>query len=239
MPVIVVSVQIVACVLLADLLSGLVHWLEDAYGREDLPVVGELVTRRNNLHHQDPAYFARFSYWHSSWLLIALCATAGGVAALCGAFTWQLGVVLVLCANANQVHKWTHRPRSRNGRVVGWLMDARLIQSQRDHALHHRGEETTHYCVLTPHLNPLLERLGLWRRLERLVARVTGVERRDPRRGRLPRALERPAGPSGPERGPARGDTRADEPARRRRPLNLRRRASAVRCGTPAAAPRP
>ena len=182
-------VQGIACVLLADFLSGLFHWLEDAYGHEDLPLLGNLVTRRNNLHHQDPSYFAQFSYWHSSWFLIALCSVVGVGALLAGVFSWQLALVLVLGANANQVHKWTHRSRKTNGRLVSWLMDARLIASQRHHASHHTGSEQSHYCVLTPHLNPVLDRLGFWKGLESAIERVFGVKRRDPRLGSLPAGI--------------------------------------------------
>ena len=36
-----IFVKVVICVLIADLLSGFFHWLEDAYGREHWPIHGE------------------------------------------------------------------------------------------------------------------------------------------------------------------------------------------------------
>ena len=36
----------------------------------------------------------------------------------------------------------------------------------------------THYCVVTNFLNPLLEEVVFWSRVERVIERVTGVRRR-------------------------------------------------------------
>ena len=48
-----VLIHVIACVLVADFLSGLFHWLEDAYGREHWPITGTLITPPNILHHHD------------------------------------------------------------------------------------------------------------------------------------------------------------------------------------------
>ena len=45
-----IIVELIGAVLVADFLSGLFHWLEDAYGREDWPITGRLVTKPNILH---------------------------------------------------------------------------------------------------------------------------------------------------------------------------------------------
>jgi len=174
------TLNVVLCVFTADFVSGFVHWLEDAYGNERLPILGSLVTRRNNLHHSDPTYFAQFGYWHSSWLLITISGAIGLIAWSLSLFSWQLALVLVLGANANQVHKWTHRSRKRNGKLVTWLMDHGFMASQRDHAQHHTGSERSAYCVLTPHLNPLLDRIRFWRGLELVIELVAGRPRRTP-----------------------------------------------------------
>ena len=49
--------KVIACVLAADVQSGLFHWLEDAYGRKDWLITGQLVTRPNILHPLDPRHF--------------------------------------------------------------------------------------------------------------------------------------------------------------------------------------
>ena len=202
-----VLLQVLLCVWVADFVSGFVHWLEDAYGHEELPVLGSLVTQRNNLHHKDPSAFARFGWWHGSWLLHLIAGAVGLALWALGLFTWQVALVLVIGANANHLHKWAHRSRRRNGPVVTWLQDVQVLQSQRHHARHHRGSERTHYCVVTPHLNPLLDQVGFWGGLERLVELVTGVARRDPGQGRIldPRLLAMTASGTRPEGPEARG----------------------------------
>ena len=115
---VIAALKLLAAVLFVDFVSGFVHWMEDAYGNEELPVIGKLVTLKNNLHHQNPAYFAGFGWWHNSWLLYLVSAAVGLVVWALGWFTWPVAVVLVLGAHANQVHQWAHRSRRVNGPVI-------------------------------------------------------------------------------------------------------------------------
>src|SRR5437879_3206842 len=78
---IMIFVEIIATVLVADFVSGLVHWLEDAYGHEDWPIIGRLVTQPNILHHHNPRYFVKHSWLRSSWLLLCLGLLALGTSA--------------------------------------------------------------------------------------------------------------------------------------------------------------
>ena len=54
-------VQGIATVMLADFLAGVVHWLEDAYGDADTPVIGPLLIRINIVHHHHPRFFTRLT----------------------------------------------------------------------------------------------------------------------------------------------------------------------------------
>src|SRR6185369_16650699 len=98
--------QFVATVLVADFVSGFVHWLEDAYGCEDFPITGRLVTQPNIIHHHTPRHFLANSWWHSSWDLCCLAAVVVFAAWLLGQLTWHVCVFALLGANANQIHKW-------------------------------------------------------------------------------------------------------------------------------------
>ena len=173
-----VLIHVIACVLVADFLSGLFHWLEDAYGREQWPITGKLITRPNILHHYDPAYFTRHSWFESAQVLLVI-----GLTVLLGAWaldllSWEIILVAAIGVNANEIHKWAHQSRRKNGRLVSWLQDLGVLQSADHHAAHHRGEKSTHYCVVTNYLNPLLEWVGLWPSLERLILLVCRVQRR-------------------------------------------------------------
>lgn len=170
--------EFVAAVLVADFLSGFFHWLEDAYGREHWPVTGRWVTRPNILHHLDARYFTRHGWFHSSWLLLCLAALLVVIAAACGALTWHVWLAASLGANANQIHKWTHRTRAENGKLISMLQSLHLLQSPRHHAHHHTDPKNSHYCVITNFLNPLLDGLRFWTGLERVIQACTGIVRR-------------------------------------------------------------
>jgi ubiquitin-conjugating enzyme E2 variant len=165
-------------VLVTDFASGFFHWLEDAYGREDFPITGRLVTRPNILHHHNPRYFIRNGWWHSSWDLTCICALIVIAVWLFGHLTWHVWLFAILGSNANQIHKWAHRTPQENGGLVSFLQRCRLIQTSRHHARHHTDPKSSHYCVLTDFLNPILDGLHIWEFFERIVWRVFGIRRR-------------------------------------------------------------
>ncbi|SRR6266487_280758 len=173
-----IILEIIATVLVADFVSGLFHWLEDAYGREDWPITGWLVTKPNILHHHEPRYFTRHGWFHSAWLLLCIGALVLLIAWIGGALTWHVWLFVILGANANQIHKWAHRTPAENGPVVAFLQKIRLVQTPRHHARHHTDPKNSHYCVLTDFLNPILDGVGFWRSLESVIWIVFRVRRR-------------------------------------------------------------
>jgi plasmanylethanolamine desaturase len=170
--------EILAVVLMADFISGAVHWWEDRYARLNGGPL-QRVAIDNLRHHARPREFLAKGYWASSWDLWLVGAAAVGASALVGAFSWHVALFAVLVANANQVHKWAHRTREENGALVGSLQCLHILQTTRHHSRHHQGSRDSHYCVLTNFLNPLLEEVQFWRRLERAVGRLTGATCRD------------------------------------------------------------
>ena len=62
-------VQLLLGWLLADFLSGVLHWIEDRFGRgrEHWPVLGQLIFAPNLLHHADPTDFLRASFVGRNW----------------------------------------------------------------------------------------------------------------------------------------------------------------------------
>lgn len=170
--------QALGVVILADFAAGVVHWLEDAYGSEDTPVVGALLIRPNIVHHHCPRYFTRLSWWQSSWDLLLLGALIIGGAAWADLLTWHVWLFVLLSVNANQVHKWSHMSRGEVGPVVAKLQDWRILLTPRQHALHHTDPKNTYYCPITNLLNPTLEFIGLWPKLEAVIEALTGATHR-------------------------------------------------------------
>jgi ubiquitin-conjugating enzyme E2 variant len=169
--------QIPAVIFAAEFAAGLVHWFEDAYLRDTTPVIGRLVGRPNTVHHHYPRYMTRHSWWQSSWDLILLAAMLVGGAWCLHLLTWHVWLFAVLAANANEFHKWEHRTRKENGRLISFLQDARILQTGKHHAKHHTDPKNSHYCTITNFLNPVLDTIRFWNGLEWLLAKTIRIHR--------------------------------------------------------------
>jgi len=175
---IIILLRAVRAVFTAEFVTGLVHWFEDAYVREDTPLIGRHVARPNIVHHHYPRFMTRLNWWQSSWDLCLISGLLVVIAWLCGALTWPVWLFAILAANANQFHKWTHRTRTENGPVISFFQDIRLLQTARHHARHHTDPKNSHYCTMTNVLNPVLDGVRFWDGLEWALARTVGMQRR-------------------------------------------------------------
>ena len=173
-----IAAKLIACLVIADLISGFVHWLEDAYGDPKWPITGRTITQANILHHFNPRHFTQHSWFSSARVLMVITAACLGVAYLVVMLNWMTWVVAVIAVNSNEVHKWSHRRPKENPRIVRWFQATGVLQSSAQHAKHHRDDKNTDYCVVTNYSNPVLEGVRFWRGLEWLIHRTTGVRRR-------------------------------------------------------------
>ena len=163
----------------ADFVAGFIHWLEDAYVREDTPLIGKYIARPNIVHHHYPRFMTRHNWWQTSFDLVLVSAILVGVASCFGLLTWEVCLFAILSANANEFHKWEHRTRKENGRLISFLQDIRILQTAKHHARHHTDPKNSHYCTITNFLNPMLDRARFWDGLEWMLARTIRLERRE------------------------------------------------------------
>lgn len=173
-----VLAQIVLVTALADFIAGAIHWAEDAYFTEDTPVIGPLFIRPNIVHHHYPRFFTHLTWWQSSWDLVLVSAGLLLIAWPLGFLSWQLGLFVLLSMNANEIHKWSHRTRKENGRLISALQDWHILQTPRHHGVHHSDPKNTYYCPITNFVNPVLEHVDFWTRIEAVIERLTGVSHR-------------------------------------------------------------
>jgi hypothetical protein len=168
-----------AGILLADLLSGLVHWAADTWGRSDLPVIGPRFLLPFRVHHVNPDDFLGRDVLDTNGDLAAITipalvllhalplATGASQAFAVGGLSFCIAGGLT-----NQIHQWAHLPHPprliRAGQRLGLLLD-------RDaHAGHHAAPFDGSYCITTGWCNRPLERVAAFRRLERGVTSLTG-----------------------------------------------------------------
>jgi hypothetical protein len=174
-----IAIDVIACIFTADFISGAVHWLEDAYGDVDCPILGVYITRPNIIHHYDPRHFVKHNDWVGRLRTVAIIAILLiAIGALFKILCWQYALTLFIGLNANEVHKWSHCNSKENGWLVTALQKTGLIQSPAHHAMHHKGRRNSHYCVVTNYLNPLLDGINFWRKLELVIRVLTGVRKR-------------------------------------------------------------
>lgn len=159
-------IELILLLLLLDFISGFVHWAEDTFWHESTLFLGRWLVIPNESHHREPSILVRKSWFQSSWdLLLAGLVILGG-AILLEELTWQLCIFVLVGINANQIHKWNHSPLDRVPKVIVFLQKIRLLQNQRDHLIHHSGEKNTAYCIITPFVNPIIDRLGFFKSLD-------------------------------------------------------------------------
>jgi ubiquitin-conjugating enzyme E2 variant len=164
--------------LVADFLSGFVHWAGDTVGDESTPVFGNNFVRPFRYHHVDPEDITRHDFVETNgnncivvapvllMLVLIMPKTAGG---------WFFGAVVaastawfVFCTN--QFHKWAHHPRP--APWVRGLQRAGLILSPEHHAIHHAAPQDKYYCITVGWMNPVLERVRFFRMLEAVIGRL-------------------------------------------------------------------
>ncbi|MCA8905938.1 MAG: hypothetical protein KDA43_14185 [Hyphomonas sp.] len=166
--------------LAADFGSGVIHWAQDRYGSPRWPLVGGIV-RDTIRHHRRPMGFLGKPVLARSARMMALSLfVLGGLllAGAPGAFAFALAAGIFL---SNEVHAAAHTRAEDLPRWVSALQRTGLLQSPQHHAAHHRHLKNVNFCTLTDWLNPVLERVRFWRRLEAMMRLVAGIHtRRDP-----------------------------------------------------------
>ncbi len=171
--------KFIATVLAADFVAGMIHWLEDAYVREDTPILGKHVARPNIVHHHYPRYMVRHTWWQTSFDLILVSTVLLIGAWITGLLSWEVWLFAIVSANANEFHKWEHRSRKENGPIISFLQDIRILQTAKHHARHHTDPKNSHYCTITNFLNPVLDGMNFWNGLEWALAKTVGLNRRE------------------------------------------------------------
>ncbi len=173
--------DVLCCILIADFLTGLIHWIEDTYGVPAWWLIGGPVIEPNILHHSDPLHFTMSSVLMRNYQPFAIAAASVLALAAAGFGSWQLALTISLASMGNEVHAWAHkRPTSS---LIRLLQQMKLVISPEQHARHHRRPYDVCFCTLTNWVNPILDALRFWEGLELTIATL-GIH---PKRGGIER----------------------------------------------------
>ena len=153
--------------LLADLLTGFVHWFCDTFFDESTPLIGPGLIAPFREHHRDPLLMTRHGF------LELTGSSFRGLAPLLALVVWLgdsipvpwMAFVFALAAGAagtNLLHRWAHDPSPPH--LARILQRTGLVLTPKRHAKHHEPPYAAAYCVTSGWMNPLCERLKLWTR---------------------------------------------------------------------------
>ena len=164
----------------ADIGSGVYHWAMDNYGDKDTPVFGTQIEAFQG-HHELPW---TITYRQVCNNIYKIC-QATAPFCLAGLVGVNNPYVLIWMATAicfinlsQELHKWSHQGRDQTARWINALQDFNIIVSRKGHLAHHKPPFDGNYCIVSGHCNPIADRLGLFRGLEKVVLALTGNEAR-------------------------------------------------------------
>ena len=167
---------------LADLVSGIVHWLADRYGTTSTPIVGSNFIRPFREHHVDPKAITTHDFVEtngSNCIVSAPCMAIvffGLPITESVLATFVVAGMLVFCLTifaTNQFHKWAHMDSP--PRAVSWLRRLSLALTSEHHDIHHNAPFDRNYCITVGWWNPILERLKVFEKVESGIAFISGI----------------------------------------------------------------
>ena len=170
----------------ADLLSGFVHWAADTWGRETLPVVGGGFSVPSASITSTPTTFCAVT--SSTATAMSRCSCCRCSRLPCRSRSGPHWGTLPPSSCGRSPRGCSRPIRCTSGRtcrtrqrLVAWLQRHGVILSREAHHEHHVSPYVVNYCIATGWCNRWLTARQVFPRLERTIARVTGM---------LPRADE-------------------------------------------------
>ncbi len=172
--------------LMADFVSGFVHWAADTWGSVEMPLIGKALIRPFREHHIDAKAMTHHDYIETNG---ANCLISIPVAAMAWLTPidiegWQTVLVFGVTSitsmifwvmMTNQFHKWAHFDEAQLPKVVRLLQRWHMILPIDHHEIHHTAPFENYYCITTGWLNRPLAKLQFFRVAERMVTLVFGL----------------------------------------------------------------
>ena len=178
----VIALLIPLGILLGDFVSGFVHWGADSYFHYDTPLLGAAFIKPFRLHHLYPKDICTHNIVSVTG---NTCILAVPLLGLCSWLLWDeepaptwlaAGIFLTAMMSlatvlTNLFHKWAHLGEVAP-RPVKWLQSKHLVLPADHHQVHHTAPHKRYYCITNGWLNPALDRLQFFPRLEGALEKI-------------------------------------------------------------------
>jgi hypothetical protein len=161
--------------LLADFISGFVHFIGDTFGTETTPIFGKSFIQPFREHHVDPKAMTKHDFVETNgnncivslpaMLLVYLFVNPEIDSLeyfLFSSFSFLMGFIFI----TNQIHKWAHLDSLPNW--IRFLQNYRLILSPSHHSIHHASPYDKYFCITTGWLNPLLTQIRFFELIKKI-----------------------------------------------------------------------
>lgn len=155
-----VVLKVILIYLAADLATGIFHFYVDNYGKMDSKY---LTVSINGLliHHDFPRKMVNQSYWDLTKGVYKIGSLIFILSLFFG-FHWEILLFILISAQSNIIHKWSHQTESETSMIVRTLQKLNIVQNQKQHLNHHNGQYDGYFCVMTNLLNPFLKKIYFW-----------------------------------------------------------------------------
>eukprot|EP01064_Diplonema_japonicum_P030947 TRINITY_DN5397_c1_g1_i1.p1 TRINITY_DN5397_c1_g1~~TRINITY_DN5397_c1_g1_i1.p1 ORF type:complete len:272 (+),score=58.82 TRINITY_DN5397_c1_g1_i1:48-818(+) len=174
----------VTAMIVADFMSGLVHWGADTWGSTETPVLGTFI-RSFREHHVDAYAMCKHDFVETNgdnnmlcipllcWMALLPIKPEGALYTI-GSYNWHVYslILTLLISFTNQFHKMSHQIKPHP--FAKLLMSTNLVLTRENHAVHHKGLHDQSYCITNGWLNPVLDRINFWRQTEDVITKLTG-----------------------------------------------------------------
>lgn len=166
----VITGQVLAMILAADLLIALAHRLMDKFGEPSWrPKLLGRIFRNNREHHAWPQHLLRHGALKNATETLPIGLGILLAAWIVDMLTWQVMVFAAAVAWSAVFHRLLHLRPEEVCLPVRWLQRIGVLQSRSQHVDHHRWHDRN-YAVLTNVANWLLERTQAFKIIDRFFS---------------------------------------------------------------------
>ncbi|MBI3403847.1 MAG: kua-ubiquitin conjugating enzyme hybrid localization domain protein [Acidobacteria bacterium] len=166
--------------LLADFVSGWMHWFCDTFFEEDTLFIGPLIIAPFRDHHRNPLGMTHHGFLELNGnTCLALTPVMAGFLWM-DIYRWPEAFSIFLTATmlfftasvfgTNLFHRAAHEPSPLF--FVRTLQNLGVILSPGKHHLHHEAPYRKSYCVTSGWLNPVLDGIGFFPICERVLIAI-------------------------------------------------------------------
>lgn len=161
-----IPASLVVAYLVADFVSGFIHFVGDTFGTPEMPIFGPNFIKPFREHHVDPRGITRHDFIETNGNNSLVCVPAAFLVYLVIPVTYGLWATFFVMFTAwfmiwifmtNQFHKWSHLEEIPGW--IHWMQRWRIILEPGHHDIHHTPPFDTYYCITTGWLNPILHKL--------------------------------------------------------------------------------